>query len=254
LVCDPINVETYNVVVGKFMDYNRVTEMAILGQSSSPQISELGTWGPTQISDMGTSGRTQISQGSPPSSDMNNNRVTEIATFGQSAPNSSSPSSDINTLYGIVCNQFLQQTSSQVTAYGLSLLFDTLPPMKPAVFFRNNHFSTIIKSHDKLWTLVTDEGFLELTEIVWESVTMFGNSEFVDSYFGDEQLYAKPSDDADLALAIMLQDEEDEQLQQMQQYQNDSRTAAQADNSNSGVFTSEPLMSPPEEKKKCVVQ
>ncbi len=38
------------------------------------------------------------------------------------------------------------------------------------MLFRNNHFSTIIKRKDALYTLVTDIGFLHKTEVVWETL------------------------------------------------------------------------------------
>jgi hypothetical protein len=175
---------------------------------------------------------------------MDYNRVIEMSISSQNTTFSSN-TDDMNTLYAITCSQFLQQTSSQVTSHGLNLILKTLPNMNPAVFFRNNHFSTIIKSNDKLWVLVTDEGFLDLTEIVWESVTLNGNSEFVDSYFNVEAVDAKPDDDADLALAIMLQDEENAKVYNDLDVETDNI-----------VVSSVPVVAPQEKKKRsdCIVQ
>lgn len=116
----------------------------------------------------------------------NYNRVSEAAIQVQSQTGSPVADSD-NIALALVCAQFLEENLSQITKYGLSKLMEALPPMKPAVFFRNNHFSTIINSQGQLWTLATDEGFLELDEIVWESVTFSGDSEFVNGTFGDYQ-------------------------------------------------------------------
>lgn len=37
-----------------------------------------------------------------------------------------------------------------------------------SVFFRNNHFSVIVKYNNELYTLVTDMGYFMEKEIVWE--------------------------------------------------------------------------------------
>jgi hypothetical protein len=71
-----------------------------------------------------------------------------------------------------------------------------------AVFFRNNHFSTLVKEgvsvhiylhtnclytisfQDKLYLLVTDAGYLDEKTVVWESLqSVSGESHFVDATF-----------------------------------------------------------------------
>ncbi|KAJ3123721.1 Ubiquitin carboxyl-terminal hydrolase MINDY-1 [Nowakowskiella sp. JEL0407] len=83
---------------------------------------------------------------------------------------------------GIVCKTFLDASASQLTYYGLGLLVETLPPHSLSVLFRNNHFSVVFKKGDnELYTLVTDHGFLNSSQIVWESLQNIEN----DSYFLD---------------------------------------------------------------------
>ncbi|XP_010218751.1 PREDICTED: protein FAM63A [Tinamus guttatus] len=53
-----------------------------------------------------------------------------------------------------------------------------------SVFFRNNHFSTMIKHKGHLYLLVTDQGFLQEEAVVWESLhTVDGDSCFCDTHF-----------------------------------------------------------------------
>jgi ubiquitin carboxyl-terminal hydrolase MINDY-1/2 len=85
----------------------------------------------------------------------------------------------------MICNTFLQASASQLTYHGLQLLHESMDVDVPCVFFRNNHFSTIVKRSDgKLYTLVTDQGFAQESQVVWETLdTVDGDSEFVDSDF-----------------------------------------------------------------------
>ena len=53
-----------------------------------------------------------------------------------------------------------------------------------AVFFRNNHFSTMVKEGDSLYLLVTDLGFLDKADVVWETLdSVQGDTVFVDKQF-----------------------------------------------------------------------
>jgi ubiquitin carboxyl-terminal hydrolase MINDY-1/2 len=113
------------------------------------------------------------------------NKVTDAVVRGKDSI--AGADADKNMIVGIICSQFLEESVSQLTYVGLNRLYKALAPAKPAVFFRNNHFSTIIKTHDKLWTLATDEGYLDENEMVWESIHLHGNSTFTNSWFGDEQ-------------------------------------------------------------------
>ncbi|CAH8854903.1 unnamed protein product [Trichobilharzia szidati] len=79
---------------------------------------------------------------------------------------------------------FLNQSGSQLTFHGLSQLVSTLRDEELAVFFRNNHFSTILKHKDSIFMLVTDMGLLNEPKIVWELLNdLDGDTQFVDCCF-----------------------------------------------------------------------
>ncbi|KAJ8383387.1 hypothetical protein AAFF_G00220870 [Aldrovandia affinis] len=68
---------------------------------------------------------------------------------------------------GLVAEQFLESTATQLSYHGL-----------------NNHFSTMIKHKDHLYLLVTDQGFLQEEGVVWESLhNVEGDGNFCDSEF-----------------------------------------------------------------------
>ena len=53
-----------------------------------------------------------------------------------------------------------------------------------AVFFRNNHFSAMVKEGGSLYLLVTDLGFLDQEDVVWETLdSVQGDTVFVDKQF-----------------------------------------------------------------------
>ncbi|KAJ3292676.1 hypothetical protein HK104_005117 [Borealophlyctis nickersoniae] len=143
---------------------------------------------------------------------------------------------------GLICQTFLSTTASQLTYHGLASLHDSLPTPSLSVLFRNNHFLTLHKRMDgSLYTLVTDQGFVEAEGVVWETLRdVGGDSEFVDGSFrapspfaaeqpglgskgalgvgwedyaelsagGGGEVHGVASEDRDLALAMSLQDEE----------------------------------------------
>lgn len=95
---------------------------------------------------------------------------------------SSDKSEDVSQ--GILLEDFLNSTASQLTVYGLAELQETLKERELAVFFRNNHFSTIYKYKNQLFLLVTDQGFLSREGIVWETLSNIdGDSYYYDSFF-----------------------------------------------------------------------
>lgn len=88
----------------------------------------------------------------------------------------------------LLAENFLEISASQMTYYGLAALHSILKPGHLAILFRNNHFSTIYKSpaDNQLYILVTDSGFLNHDQIIWESLEnidndgRFFNSRFVE--------------------------------------------------------------------------
>ena len=60
--------------------------------------------------------------------------------------------------------------SSQLTVHGICEINTTLNTGDIAVLFRNNHFSTITKQNGMLFVLVTDIGWAEQVNVVWETL------------------------------------------------------------------------------------
>ncbi|EED24566.1 DUF455 domain protein [Talaromyces stipitatus ATCC 10500] len=160
--------------------------------------------------------------------------------------------SDIQTIH-----QFVNiENTTQLTQFGLEHLGKTLPPGSVSILFRNDHFSTLYKHPQsrQLFTLITDAGYADHAEVVWESlVDITGtNTEF---YAGDFRPVGHgPSDptvpqrtssrnnattsastpsqstteqeDADYAYALSLQFQEEEQQQQQRQRQPHHRSSS----------------------------
>nr|XP_046242611.1 ubiquitin carboxyl-terminal hydrolase MINDY-2 isoform X2 [Scatophagus argus] len=127
---------------------------------------------------------------------------------------------------GIVAEQFLNNTATQLTYHGLCELTSTVQEGELCVFFRNNHFSTMIKYKGQLYLLVTDQGFLTEEKVVWESLhNVDGDGNFCDSEFrlrppsDPETVYRGQQDqiDQDYLMALSLQQEQQSQDLQWEQ-------------------------------------
>ncbi|KAJ3149321.1 Ubiquitin carboxyl-terminal hydrolase MINDY-1 [Geranomyces michiganensis] len=167
---DPQDTETYAIVVDSCGSYNAVVEKIIQADVAAT----------AQRSDKGKKPTTHANNYQDDDSD---------AAYFRTEQERSQTIHD-----GLVCSQFLATTSSQLTYHGLQWLCDdarALPVGVPAVLFRNNHFHTILKRVDgcggggtRLYTLVTDQGFLHAEGAVWETMSgVDGDSSFVDGYF-----------------------------------------------------------------------
>jgi len=71
---------------------------------------------------------------------------------------------------GFLCADFLRDTASQLTQTGLQALREKLKEEQLCVFFRNNHFSTLYKKFGRLFLLVTDEGYSDFPDVIWENL------------------------------------------------------------------------------------
>eukprot|EP01116_Phalansterium_solitarium_P010624 TRINITY_DN2562_c0_g1_i1.p1 TRINITY_DN2562_c0_g1~~TRINITY_DN2562_c0_g1_i1.p1 ORF type:complete len:691 (+),score=159.36 TRINITY_DN2562_c0_g1_i1:99-2171(+) len=84
---------------------------------------------------------------------------------------------------GAAIESFLERTASQLTYHGLYELHGNLKKGQLCVFFRNNHFSTLLKQADELYVLLTDSGYGSL-DAVWEKLDQVDNDTvFVDDFF-----------------------------------------------------------------------
>ncbi|XP_019745791.1 ubiquitin carboxyl-terminal hydrolase MINDY-1-like [Hippocampus comes] len=82
---------------------------------------------------------------------------------------------------GLVAEHFLETTATQLSYHGLCELNAAAKEGEMCVFFRNNHFSTMIKHKGHLYLLVTDQGFLREEGLVWESLhNVEGDGNFLD--------------------------------------------------------------------------
>ena len=85
---------------------------------------------------------------------------------------------------GAVVNHFLQASSHQLTQYGLGEMYNHLAEGNLAVFFRNNHFATITKHGGVLYLLVTDLGYANVRDIMWEKLDVInGDTEYANEFF-----------------------------------------------------------------------
>lgn len=121
------------------------------------------------------------------------------------------------SIIGAHLNAFLENTSHQLTEYGLQELNTYLANDCLCVFFRNNHFSTLTKTDGKMYTLVTDLGYASVPEVIWEELDVIdGDTEYFNDQFIKpiprkglaEMLLHRGEPDADLQLAIELSHQE----------------------------------------------
>ncbi|XP_025088255.1 ubiquitin carboxyl-terminal hydrolase MINDY-1-like isoform X2 [Pomacea canaliculata] len=128
----------------------------------------------------------------------------------------------------LLAEQFLERTASQLTYHGLCELSSTVKESELCIFFRNNHFSTLFCHNKELFLLVTDQGFLTESNVVWETLsTVDGDCHFVDAFFrtftkADLAVEANPEVnpytsgdrqiDSDYQVALSLQ--QDQQLEE----------------------------------------
>ncbi|KAK1772310.1 hypothetical protein QBC33DRAFT_4981 [Phialemonium atrogriseum] len=84
---------------------------------------------------------------------------------------------------------FLDMFATQLTPWGLDVIRKAMNPGSVAILFRNDHFSTLYRHPQtlELLTLVTDAGYAEHPEIVWESLVDV-NGEHAEFFSGDFRL------------------------------------------------------------------
>lgn len=110
-------------------------------------------------------------------------------------------------LDGSIVNKFLTETGHQLTLFGVYELHKHTQEDSTYVFFRNNHFATLTKANNALYLLVTDLGYANVKEVVWEKIdesSISGDTEYADEYFAN----VKPRDDIAAALGPSLSPED----------------------------------------------
>jgi len=91
---------------------------------------------------------------------------------------------------GLLCKEFLENTASQLTEFGVISIHEKMLNHQLAILFRNNHFSVIYKHKMELFTLVTDKGYLRKSNIVWETLSSVSG----DTYFTDSKFLSAPTE------------------------------------------------------------
>eukprot|EP00746_Dinoflagellata_sp_MGD_P143057 gnl/MRDRNA2_/MRDRNA2_75933_c0_seq1.p1 gnl/MRDRNA2_/MRDRNA2_75933_c0~~gnl/MRDRNA2_/MRDRNA2_75933_c0_seq1.p1 ORF type:complete len:441 (-),score=107.65 gnl/MRDRNA2_/MRDRNA2_75933_c0_seq1:1-1215(-) len=150
---------------------------------------------------------------------------------------------------GTILKQFHDRTRTQLSYEGLLALHEVITERQLAVYFRNNHFSTVLKHHGDLYLLCTDIGFSS-SEVVWEKFdevdgdTIYCNADFQETT-GEEANVGRDvapeampalgpdgepeltQEEMDQQLAAMLQHEEMQQQQQMEEQQRERQRQIQ---------------------------
>ena len=86
--------------------------------------------------------------------------------------------------HGPVIETFLTETASQLTYVGLLALYQHVRERQLAIFFRNDHFSTMFSYGGQLFLLVTDLGYQREPSVVWELLDEIdGDTGYVDGGF-----------------------------------------------------------------------
>ncbi|KAL4939829.1 hypothetical protein BDV06DRAFT_198019 [Aspergillus oleicola] len=170
------------------------------------------------------------------------------------------------------------ENATQLSAFGLEQLTRNLQPGTFSILFRNDHFSTLYKHPQlqQLFTLVTDAGYSNHAEVVWESLVDVNGSN-AGFYAGDFRLVshishqptsdpsgprtssnigsqppptlsAQEQADADYAYALSLQYQEEEQRQPERGSGSGSGPVRARSQSaaNLGVSTSSPIVNRPQ--------
>lgn len=89
-----------------------------------------------------------------------------------------------SAMKGQAINEFLEATGHQLTRYGLEKLHEHLREADVCVFFRNNHFSTMTMFEGQLFLLVTDLGYANVDDVIWEKLdSIDGNTDYYNSFF-----------------------------------------------------------------------
>lgn len=89
----------------------------------------------------------------------------------------------------LTIKSFLSISATQLTKTGLEVIRKSMRPGSFAILFRNDHFSTLYKhpQTQELLTLVTDAGYANHAEVVWESLVDV-NGERAEFFSGDFRL------------------------------------------------------------------
>ena len=202
---DPQDVETVSVVGDK--TYNELVELVIRGNEAGEEVERLGKMiaakeagveiaiplvpGSTSMADSSETTTGDATKANPESTEKSDE--PSAAAFDNNTPPQQISIEKLRERHrgksnaaheGHVVNSFLTSTSHQLTYHGLAELHNHLSNHSLCVFFRNNHFATLTKEDDALFLLVTDLGYANVPEVVWEKLDAIdGATTLFDEYF-----------------------------------------------------------------------
>lgn len=198
------------------------------------------------------------------------NRVfEELQTFDSVLDYLLGSASEVDLVAKQDVRAWLEDNRSQLTSYGLQKLDQSMNADLVAIFFRNNHFSTLYKANDHdFYLLLTDTAFLKSGKYVWQSVNSASGGE--DIYFsGDFQPVLEGDDynvdtneEDDMLYIRRLQEKEDSEYAKRLQKSYNSKSLKNKQPSEgllqkqSPQATSEPIDKKDKKKKKkteCVI-
>lgn len=216
---DPIENESTSIAAGT-KSYNELMDRAILGKEAELQVSNLQTEIESLLSHYPH--LDDLKTGPPDLVDSSPDIVAFLAAREEllRLKRRQDEAQEIATTSHLIEN-FFAETSHQLTIYGLEQLHATFSDKEIGILFRNNHFSTIARNGENLYLLVTDLGYANAVNIVWEKLDVVdGDTEFCDSLFKcnttasivqagstltpEQLMLASEQNDADFQLALQL--------------------------------------------------
>ena len=197
---DSQDVETVSVIGEK--TYNELVELVIQGNEAGEEVEKLGKMiaakeAGVEIAIPLVPGNSETKTGDETKADLETNGEGDKPSPAAASDNDTLPQQmSIEELRarhreksstaheGHVVKSFLTSTSHQLTYHGLAELHNHLSNHSLCVFFRNNHFATLTKEDDALFLLVTDLGYANVPEVVWEKLDAIdGATTLFDEYF-----------------------------------------------------------------------
>ena len=176
------------IIIGS-RTYNELIELVVMGKEAEGQLDAILQKKKQAAPALVEETAVEVSKdGTPPSFETTG---VIAATNGEALPTTAAPSASSSkpnleeqATTGALIDSFLQSTSHQLTTYGLYELYNHVEPDTLCVFFRNNHFCTMTKHDGVLYMLVTDLGYANVPEIMWEKLDAInGDTEYMTPSF-----------------------------------------------------------------------
>jgi len=114
-----------------------------------------------------------------------NQLMTMIATYNELLDKKKPTKEDIVEMEkGRIAKRFFEEYPHQITAAGLANLFENVNEGQFGVFFRGNHYSTLLKYNGALYMLATDVAFRDHPNVVWQRLdSISGTDTLIDCNF-----------------------------------------------------------------------